>query len=39
MRKKRHVNWIFVAVAIATAFIVIVGLPRLDVLSWIGGVP
>jgi hypothetical protein len=39
MRPKRPANWIFVAVALATAFFVIVGLPRLGILSWIGGVP
>jgi hypothetical protein len=39
VRSRRPVNWIFVVVALATAFFVIVGLPRLGILSWIGGVP
>jgi hypothetical protein len=39
MRKKRHVNWIFVGLAIAAALFAIFGLPDLGALGWIGGVP
>jgi hypothetical protein len=38
MSRKRPVNWLFVALAIAVAVFAVVGLPRLSWLGWIGGV-
>lgn len=38
-RRKRPVNWLFVAIAAAVAVAAFVVLPRLSMLGWIGGVP
>jgi hypothetical protein len=39
MRRKRTVNWLFVAVATAAVLFALFGLPRLGALGWIGGAP
>lgn len=39
MSRKRGVNWLFVAIAVAVALFALFGLPRLGALGWIGGVP
>lgn len=39
MSRKRDVNGLFVAIAVAVALFALFGLPKLGELGWIGGVP